>query len=69
MISIPSSVPALPLGIAAKLDTASIIIIVMVLGAVALVFWASRPSVIARYSVKNQPPGDNAAPGSGDLRV
>jgi hypothetical protein len=56
MIAYQSSVPALPLG---AVDTASAVVIAMVLGAVVLVFWASRPSVIARYAV--QKPVDPAA--------
>jgi MFS superfamily sulfate permease-like transporter len=51
MIAIQSSVPAVPLG---AVDTASAVVIAMVLGAVFLVFWASRPSVIARYAVQNE---------------
>lgn len=35
-----------------QVDTTSAVAIGLVAGAVALVFWASRPSVIARYSVK-----------------
>lgn len=63
MIAISSSIPALPLG---AVDTASAIVIAMVVGAVVLVFWASRPSVIARYASKSQSPGDAPGPGSGD---
>ena len=51
MIALQSSAPALPLG---AVDTASAVVIALVLGAVCLVFWASRPSVIARYAVQNQ---------------
>ncbi len=51
-------VPALSLG---ALDTGSTIVIGMMLAAVVLVLWASRPSVIARYSVQNQHPDDTAA--------
>jgi hypothetical protein len=57
MIVFPSSVPALPLG---AIDRVSAVVIAMVLGAVVLVFWASRPSVIARYAVQNQRPDDPA---------
>lgn len=54
MFAIASFIQALPLGaVSVELDTASTVIIAMVLGAVVLVFWASRPSVIARYSVDN----------------
>lgn len=35
-----------------SIDTPTAIVLVMVLGAVFLVFWASRPSVIARYAVQ-----------------
>lgn len=66
MISISSSAPALPLG---AVDMASAIVIAMVLGAVGLVLWASRPAVIARYSIKNQPPGDDPVAGPGDPRA
>ncbi|HST59795.1 MAG TPA: hypothetical protein VLK84_13920 [Longimicrobium sp.] len=38
-----------------SLDLPSAIVIAVVLLAVVLVFWASRPSVIARYSARNQP--------------
>ncbi len=51
-----------------SLDLPSAIILAVVLAAVVLVFWASRPSVIARYSVKNHPssaaPQDSPAPPS-----
>lgn len=47
------------------LDLASILIIALVFGGVALVFWASRPSVIARYSARREdspdPPEEDAA--------
>lgn len=50
MTAIASSV--LPIGaIGVAIDTASAVVVAMVLGAVVLVFWASRPSVITRYSV------------------
>jgi hypothetical protein len=41
-----------------SLDLPSTIVIAVVLLAVVLVFWASRPSVIARYAAKNQPSDD-----------
>lgn len=41
-----------------SLDLASTIMLVAVLLAVVLVFWASRPSVIARYAIKNEPADD-----------
>ena len=48
------------------LDLASILVIALVFGGVALVFWASRPSVIARYSADRRddspdPPEEDAA--------
>jgi hypothetical protein len=58
MTAIQSSVRALPLG---AIDTASAVVVALVLGAVALVFWASRPSVIARYAMQNQRSGEPAA--------
>ena len=58
MIAFRSSVPALPLG---AIDTASAVVVAMVLGAVVLVFWASRPSVVARYAVQDQRPAEAAA--------
>lgn len=47
--------------IGVSVDTPSAIVIGMVLAAVVLVFWASRPSVIARYAVK-QEPSDTPSP-------
>ena len=44
-----------------SIDTASAVVIAMVLGAVVLVFWASRPSVIARYAVQYERRDDPAA--------
>ena len=59
--------------IGVSVDTPSAIVIGMVLAAVVLVFWASRPSVIARYAVKNEPsdatpPAPPSAPGKGTPR-
>lgn len=61
MFAIASSLGTLPLGVSVDLDTASAVVIAMVLGAVVLVFWASRPSVIARYSVQNTHPAETPA--------
>ena len=41
-------------------DTVSAVILVLMIVTVALVFWASRPSVMARY----RPPAQNDAPGA-----
>ena len=38
--------------------TVNLIIIALVVGAVALVFWASRPSVMARYQNPPATPGE-----------
>lgn len=51
------------------LDVAGILVIAFVIGGVGLVFWASKPSVIARYSADlrngaGEPPLDGA-PSSG----
>lgn len=43
----------------AGLDLTQIIVITAVLGAVGLVLWASRPSVISRYAA-DQPDADDA---------
>jgi hypothetical protein len=73
MLSLALALPraALPLG---AVDTASAVVVAMVLGAVVLVFWASRPSVIARYSAdagKNAvtPPADAAASAETETRA
>jgi hypothetical protein len=52
-----------------QVDTASAVVIAMVLGAVVLVFWASRPSVIARYSAQNTRTDDAAEPADNDPRA
>lgn len=41
-------------------DVVNVVVIALVLGAVALVFWASRPSVISRYSVDREKQADAA---------
>jgi hypothetical protein len=41
-------------------NTVNTVIIALMIGAVAMVFWASRPSVIARH----RPPAQNDAPGA-----
>ena len=50
MLAFTSFAAALPLAV---IDVTSAVVVVLVSGAVALVFWASRPSVISRYSVEN----------------
>jgi hypothetical protein len=60
MLSIVLRPLAVPLG-KAELDLASIIVIVLVVAAVGLVVWASRPSVISRYSTANLPRDDEPA--------
>ncbi len=39
-------------------DTVSAVVVIAVVAAVVLVFWASRPSVMARYSSSPRPAGD-----------
>lgn len=41
-------------------DPTNAIVIALVLGAVGLVFWASRPSVIARYSADRMKADESA---------
>ncbi|WP_420124990.1 hypothetical protein [Longimicrobium sp.] len=43
-------------------DAVSVAMGVLVIGAVALVFWASRPSVMARYSAASRPEAETPAP-------
>jgi hypothetical protein len=43
-------------------DAVTVVIGIIVIGAVALVFWASRPSVMARYSTAPRPEADKPAP-------
>lgn len=43
-------------------NTVNVFIIALVVGAVLLVFWASRPSVIARYQASAPAPEADAAP-------
>lgn len=54
MLAFTSFAAALPLAV---IDVTSVVIVVLAGGAVALVFWASRPSVIARYSIENHGAG------------
>jgi hypothetical protein len=42
-----------------SIDPASAVVLAMVVGAVVLVFYASRPSVIAKHSTKSTPPGSD----------
>ena len=50
MLAFTSLAAALPLAV---IDTTSVVVVVLVTAAVALVFWASRPSVTSRYSIEN----------------
>jgi uncharacterized membrane protein YccC len=43
-------------------DAVNVVIGILVVGAVALVFWASRPSVMARYSAAPRPEAEAPAP-------
>lgn len=58
MLAFTSLAAALPLAV---IDTTSVVVVVLVGGAVALVFWASRPSVITRYSIEK-----HEAPAAGE---
>jgi hypothetical protein len=60
MLSLALTLPraALPLG---AVDTATATVVAMVPAAVVLVFWASRPSVIARYSAEGRAAGTGPA--------
>jgi hypothetical protein len=54
-------------------NTLNVFIIVLVATAVVLVYWASRPSVIARYQSSQQPPAharaEHTAPADGEPRA
>lgn len=67
MLPIAFAVQGAPSG---GLDTASIVVVALLAGGVLLVWWASRPSVIARYAVREPdlgapPPAAAAEPASG----
>jgi hypothetical protein len=57
LLSLPRT--ALPVG---AVDLPTAIVIGLILGAVVLVIWASRPAVIARYAAPPSQPADTVDP-------
>lgn len=66
MLSLALSRTALPLG---AVDTSSALVVGLVVAAVALVFWASRPAVIARYAVDAGKHGETAPADSAETET